>query len=139
MEKKKCTICKNEKDLSEFNKHKGRKDGLSTICRLCSNKRSKQYYNENKERHKKVIRLRSKKQSIENRKKIFEYYLKNSCVDCGENDPVVLEFDHLKDKKYTISNLISGGYSWKTIENEINKCEVRCANCHRRKTAIQQG
>jgi hypothetical protein len=29
--------------------------------------------------------------------------------------------------------------SWKTVELEIAKCEVRCANCHARKTARELG
>jgi hypothetical protein len=56
----------------------------------------------------------------------------------GEADPVVLDFDHVKKKKYSMSKIISKGYSIETIEEEITKCVVRCANCHRRKTAKQQ-
>jgi hypothetical protein len=31
--------------------------------------------------------------------------------------------------------MISVGYSWEKIEAEISKCEVRCANCHRKRHA----
>jgi hypothetical protein len=55
--------------------------------------------------------------------------------DCGEKNPVVLEFDHIQDKKCDISRMLANGLSIKTIKAEISKCEVRCANCHRRKTA----
>jgi len=50
-------------------------------------------------------------------------------------DPVVLEFDHTADKKAAVAQLVAGGYSWCAILQEIAKCEVRCANCHRRITA----
>jgi len=68
-------------------------------------------------------------------KYIWNYLLKNPCIDCGEKDPLVLDFDHQNNKLHNISDLKRGSYSLKTILIEIQKCEVRCANCHRRKTA----
>ena len=57
-------------------------------------------------------------------------------MDCGENDIVVLEFDHIGDDKLSsISLMISRAASWTTILKEIEKCEVVCANDHRRRTA----
>lgn len=72
---------------------------------------------------------------------LFSFLSKKSCVDCGENDPIVLEFDHnsKKGKFKAVSDLLSGHYSWQSVEKEIHKCEIRCANCHRRKTYIQLG
>ena len=54
------------------------------------------------------------------------------CIDCGYNaHGVALQFDHVEDnKKASVSNLIRSDYCWATIMNEINKCVVRCANCH---------
>jgi hypothetical protein len=64
----------------------------------------------------------------------------NPCVDCGETDIVVLEFDHIgDDKHFSISDATRHGYSIKNIEKEIAKCEVRCANCHRKKTYERGG
>ena len=56
------------------------------------------------------------------------------CKDCGTRDFRVLEFDHLRDKKANIATLIAGGCSIKTIKEEMRKCEVVCANCHRIRT-----
>ena len=56
----------------------------------------------------------------------------------GEKNPAVLDFDHLRDKKYNLTDLIRKGYSLVTIEVEIEKCLVRCANCHRIKTSKEQ-
>ena len=61
------------------------------------------------------------------------------CADCGINNPIVLDFDHLHDKKYNVSRMIHDGFSWKAIAKEIQKCEVVCANCHRIRTSKQQG
>jgi len=54
------------------------------------------------------------------------------CTDCGyDKDPKALHFDHVRGKKYKgISELCSKGYSLTAIKKEIQKCEVRCANCH---------
>jgi hypothetical protein len=138
---KKCTTCHVDKTEEEFNKNKIKFDGLNNICRDCSNERSKKYYQDNKEKHKKVIYERNKRAILVNRQKIFDYYKLNPCIDCGETDPIVLEFDHKDDvdKKDNVSNLVSNGSSWKMIEKEIEKCDVRCANCHRKRTAIQFG
>ncbi len=71
--------------------------------------------------------------------KVREYYKKHPCVDCGENDPVVLDFDHrVGEKKLrNVSNMMHWS-CWDTIKKEIDKCDVRCANCHRRKTAKER-
>lgn len=59
-------------------------------------------------------------------------------VDCGEKDIVVLEFDHVRgEKKMNISSMVSA-YCLKTIQGEIEKCDIRCANCHRKKTAKER-
>jgi len=75
------------------------------------------------------------------RAQLLNYLSQRFCVDCGESDPVVLDFDH--NSKLTkfkpVSKMLSGHYSWESIEKEIEKCEIRCANCHRRKTYIQLG
>ncbi len=70
---------------------------------------------------------------------LLEYLSGKSCTDCGENDPIVLDFDHKNpdDKFKSVSKMLSGHYSWKSILKEIEKCEIRCANCHRRKTYVQ--
>jgi hypothetical protein len=70
---------------------------------------------------------------------LFEYLSTKKCADCGENDPIVLDFDHRDpSKKFKpISLMLSGHYSWESVLKEIKKCEIRCANCHRRKTYLQ--
>lgn len=136
-----CGTCGIKKNKTEFNKNKTKKDGLNTICRDCSNNRSKKYYSENPEKHKKVIQERNKKYHFKIRNEIFNYLKNNPCVDCGETNVIVLEFDHRDDtdKHFELSTAVHKGYKWEKIKQEIDKCDVRCSNCHKIRTAKQFG
>lgn len=95
----------------------------------------REHYRRNKESYKAKAKAWTAAANIENRRKVREYLSIHSCVDCGEPDVVVLEFDHVRgEKRNSISVMMSRGCTWATIEDEIAKCEVRCANCHRRIT-----
>ena len=63
------------------------------------------------------------------------------CIDCSEADPVVLDFDHVdrEEKFRSVAKLIRQGAALVKLQAEIDKCVVRCANCHRRKTAKELG
>ncbi len=82
-----------------------------------------------------------KRHRVRIREFLLGYLSNKKCIDCGEGDPVVLDFDHRKqsNKFKNISRMLSGHYSWESILKEIEKCDIRCANCHRRKTYIQLG
>lgn len=96
---------------------------------------SKKHYELNKEKVKQRAHLRNQVVKISNRKFLDDYLSKQSCVDCGNSNPIVLEFDHVRGvKKLNVSDMILRSYSLKTIQDEIDKCEIRCANCHRIKT-----
>lgn len=70
-----------------------------------------------------------------NRLFVDEWLDKHPCVDCGEDDPIVLDFDHVgTDKIQNVSDMVTECFSLAAIKKEISKCEIRCANCHRRKT-----
>jgi len=66
--------------------------------------------------------------------------MEHPCIDCGESDIRVLEFDHVRgEKKANIGDMAGANIAWQRIEAELAKCVVRCANCHRRKTASDFG
>ena len=65
---------------------------------------------------------------------LIEFFRNHPSVDCAESDPVVLGFDHFSDKPFNIGSGLPYR-NWQSILEEIAKCEVTCANCHRRRTA----
>lgn len=87
------------------------------------------------------LRTRKEEQRLrrrsERREWLYQYLLQHPCVDCGEEDPVVLEFDHLHGKEINISSAINN-WSIRRVQEEIDKCDVVCANCHRKRTAVDQ-
>ncbi|MCX6751885.1 MAG: hypothetical protein NTZ87_00035 [Candidatus Nomurabacteria bacterium] len=134
---KKCSKCRKEKLISEFNfkiKSLGLRHGQ---CRDCTRLSVKNHYNRNREYYLEKTQKRNTKLRLRLLGYLEQYLLKNPCIDCGESDITVLEFDHTgKVPKFkAVSYLIRYRYTFEKIKEEIGKCEVRCANCHRRKTA----
>jgi hypothetical protein len=128
-----CSSCKQVKNKSEFHSNRVKKDGLSSQCRSCKASSQRRWYvGHTKEQMERIQNRKTEYRNL-NRQKIKDYLSVHPCVDCGEKDIIVLEFDHLKDKKFEICDM-SYSYSWDSILKEIEKCEVRCANCHRRIT-----
>jgi hypothetical protein len=128
---KRCSTCKVVKLLTEFNRRTTAKDGRQWSCRDCN----KAYHYTHWERHMAQIRRRSRAVLEQNRQRMVEYLGQHPCVDCGENDILVLEFDHLRDKTANVGTMMMRKQVWSRILAEIAKCEVVCANCHRRRTA----
>jgi hypothetical protein len=75
-----------------------------------------------------------------NRAFAAEYLSTHRCIDCGEADPIVLEFDHRdpSTKREDVSRLIHTS-TVAAVRAELAKCDVRCGNCHRRRTLLQYG
>ena len=61
-----------------------------------------------------------------NHKLVFEFLARSGCVDCGESDVLVLQFDHLDNKSDDISWLVGSGCSPSRLARELAKCEIRC-------------
>ena len=133
--KKTCSKCKISKEIhTDFSKNKSRSDGLNSWCRKCAKVYAQKYYQDNKTKLIKQIGRLKHQRRKKLQEKMYDYLSNQSCVDCGNNDVRVLEFDHIKNKNHSISEMLHGGFSWRNILVEIAKCEVRCANCHRIKT-----
>lgn len=134
-----CTKCKKQKPLSEFN-FKIKKLGLRQYqCVECTRAFVKSHYERNRDYYLRKARKRNTINRSEAQSYIRSYLLQHPCVDCGESDTTVLEFDHRKNKFKEVAELIRGRYPLLKVKEEVEKCDVRCANCHRRKTAREFG
>jgi hypothetical protein len=73
--------------------------------------------------------------------RVAAHLMAHPCVDCGEGDLRVLDFDHDDPaaKAAEVARLAAMNVSWERVASEIAKCSVRCANCHRRRTAEMFG
>lgn len=128
---RRCRACGVDKAREEFCKRVQAKNGLSAKCRACLaqygrdwNAKRPRYAVDRKKLHQRTARVF-----------VRAYLETHPCVDCGEPDIVVLEFDHVRSvKDRNISDMCRRGFSLERLATEIAKCDVRCANCHRRKT-----
>lgn len=129
-----CGSCKEIKTENDFYKNCVKKDGLGSYCKKCNTLWVKKRYLRNKE----YYDNKNKEARLRNQKYVHKYLLDHPCIDCGEKDPVVLEFDHIKDKKICVSEMVRKLHALSSIQKEIEKCVIRCANCHRKKTAKER-
>lgn len=135
-----CARCHAEKLIDAFpikNKSRGTR---RAYCLPCCREYGKEHYTKNKPYYlAKAGRARERCRDA-NHAVVDEFRRTHPCVDCGETDPVVLDFDHV-DPTLKTGNV--GGMQRTTgeerLRSEMDLCVVRCANCHRRKTAQQFG
>lgn len=140
-----CSKCGELKPPSEYYVKDSNSGRLHAHCKACYREHRKTYYAEHFEKYGDEYRLRArkyrKKLREEYRNGVLSYLKDKSCADCGEDNIVVLEFDHIDPsrKSFSVSQAVKLGYGWKQVQDEINKCEVVCANCHKKRTARQFG
>lgn len=112
--KKTCSRCNLTKELEEYEYNKG----LHSICRTC--------------------RTKAELEKNRNLKKLFLDYKGSQCTQCGYNKcNAALEFHHLdpNEKEFELggfnkSSVLKTGLT-KEVKEELDKCTVLCANCHR--------
>jgi len=134
---KRCGRCGELKPQEEFAWRRKSRGQRQTYCRACQAAYNRDHYLANKQLY--VDRARARKQDLRVERTTFllDYFASHPCTDCGEGDPLVLEFDHLGGKLFNIGEALPCR-SWASILAEIEKCEVVCANCHRRRTKRSQ-
>ena len=136
-EPRRCYRCGGTKPAAAFSwrrRHLGQRD---SFCRPCRKAYGRAHYLANRERYIEQARSQTARLQLERTRFLLDFFVTHPRSDCGETDPVVLEFDHLRDKAFNIGGALSRR-SWQAILDEMAKCEVVCANCHRRRTALRR-
>jgi hypothetical protein len=135
---RRCGRCGESKPLEEFAWRRRAQGQRDNYCRPCRAAYKQEHYAANRRRY--IDLAQQRKRAIANERAAFlvEFFRSHPCVDCGESDPLVLEFDHLGDKKFGIAKGLRDR-NWQKVLDEMAKCGVVCANCHRRRTARRGG
>ena len=121
--KKKCSKC-NKDNLTS-----------SSYCAKCHNEYQKKWYRE----HPSSINNSAVRRMQDIRNLIIRHK-QTPCVDCKNSYPYyVMDFDHVRgDKNFVLSVAANRRLRIETVEAEIRKCDVVCANCHRKRTFSRQ-
>jgi hypothetical protein len=138
LQTRRCNRCGELKPLDTFAWHRKASGQRQHHCRECQKVIGREHYLANRQRYIEMEARRKKARNEQRMRQLIEFLREHPCVDCGESDPLVLEFDHLENKRFNVSQGFAGR-NWQTIVEEMAKCEVVCANCHRRRTALRHG
>jgi protein-arginine kinase activator protein McsA len=137
---KTCTKCEVDQPLENFRVRDKAKNTHQSWCKSCMKSHESTNYANNPVRRQ-AIRDNTRVMQNQNRVFVWKYLESHPCESCGTPDPRVLEFDHIDPSTKTgnVADLVSHSFSISKIEEEISKCRVLCANCHRLHTYEQQG
>ncbi len=136
---KRCSKCLKRKTLTEFYFRKtGSKAGqYYNHCKICLKERGKNYYRNNRERQLALANIR-RREYRKKRRNFINKQKDKPCTDCGKKYPhYVMDFDHRNgnDKAGNIAHLLNQNFwSYEKLLEEIKKCDIVCANCHRIRT-----
>ncbi len=142
---KTCSKCCETKEESEYFVKDKKSGRLHAQCKLCYKEHRKNYSAEHYAKYGDAYRERARIRRAHVKKvmvsQLVEYLEDKSCVKCGESDIRVLEFDHIDPatKSFSIARGITYGKHWEIILKEIDKCQILCSNCHKKRTAVQYG
>lgn len=125
-----CTRCNKVKDESLFSQRQNGEP--STRCKVCFNAYQRTHYKRNKAAY--ALKAKANRDRI----KVHLIALKTgvACLDCEIVYPYyIFDFDHVRGKKtFNISEAGSRGVSMSRLREELDKCDLVCANCHRERT-----
>lgn len=125
MDTKICNSCGEEKVLSAFHPHKGCKGGVTGTCRVCRLAQNREWQRNNRARRQAYANERNRKRKAE-----AVAMFNGKCLDCGQAFPdCVFEFHHTDPSQKDINP--SEAWARPKWMEELNKCVMLCANCHR--------
>ena len=130
METKTCTKCGIEKPLTDFNFKNKALGKRQAMCKECQRARERELYGMSYRQKNKDRYTENRKKYRERMRSIIQNAKSKGCIICGETESCCLDFHHLYNKEF----VIAGGteVSEKRLLQEISKCVVLCANCHRK-------
>lgn len=129
-----CGVCGQDLPLTDFAKRGG--ESRCWKCKHCQREYSRDHYRRNRAAYLARVRVRHRTFLTENMALVVAYLSTHPCVDCGEDNPVVLQFDHVRGvKTRNLARMVREGARRDRIQLEISKCDVRCVNCHFRRHA----
>jgi len=136
-----CSKCGLEKNIEQFPLRNNLTHRRQSYCVDCRKTYGASWYERNKEYQKANARKHSIEYRAAAKEYVWNYLLTRHCIQCGESNPVVLEFHHARgEKENDIAHLINqSGSSLNMLIAELKKCDVLCANCHRILTAKERG
>ena len=137
MDFKVCSKCFKKWPVAQYSWKNRKKNYRHSFCKACQAAYRRAHYLKNKEKYLNKARNWNRKQTEVLRRFIVKYLKEHVCVDCGKGDIRVLDFDHESEKRMGIARMIRNCHSVRSLEQEISKCKVRCANCHRIKSATR--
>jgi hypothetical protein len=138
-----CSICRTAKYSADFFYRNKNTNRLHTQCKECyitkRRKTWRDHYHKYGSNYRKRAIERTRDVRNELRQRMLEYLHDKACAICGVNDVRVLEFDHIDPtkKSFGIAKALTYTFSWERILNEVSKCQILCANCHKIKTASE--
>lgn len=132
---KACPKCKTTKLITEYTRHTGRPTGAHSWCRQCMRTANNARYKANPAFRERIRRNANRRASA-TQEWLLEYLLAHPCIDCGDTDIRTLDFDHRnpKEKHLSICVMLKKSLALDAIKDEVRKCDVRCASCHRKRT-----
>lgn len=136
----KCSFCGKIKEEHEFALKSGSARGYNSKCKECHRSYVKEHYKNNKPKYLVRAKKHREKQKTKLKAIVKDYLLNHPCIDCGESRLPCLDFDHVSGEKIRdISKMVHYGWAIQTLTEEMKKCEVRCANCHRMRHYNENG
>src|SRR5919204_997498 len=137
---RRCRLCGVVKPANEFSYRNKSRGTRKRRCKKCVATNSREHYKRNPGPYKTRAHTKRDRNRRSQRDRVIQYLLSHACIDCGETNPILLEFDHREPAAKTKSvGALLANSTWTKISREIAKCDVRCVRCHRRRTAEQFG
>ena len=126
-----CSKCGETKPFADFYKSNTKPTGYQSQCKVCGSTTSREHYNKSSPDWKKDKVAKTAEMRKINRAYLSEVKKLNPCT-CGESTGVCLDFHHVSGTKEFAVSRGANNVSITKLREELIKCVVLCANCHRK-------